>query len=180
MLKKIQWEEGLVLSVKVRDDLFTLAQMRVNHLVEFFDVFRCDENWGGVDLNNEKIVFCIFVSTKNVRSIFSGIAPDFLVSANTRPVKRRMLSAILGAPGNTGANLIELSDKYSNIGGQIVKSSLTVENDLQLIYEYDLSGMEGDPDKILERLRIYYDTGVNWDKSKNFLFPNIQPPKPSR
>lgn len=180
MLKKIKWEDGLVLSVKISDGLFTLAQMRFNYLMEFFDVFRSDENWEGVDLNNEDIIFCIFVSIKNIKSIFSGVVTDTSVSANRRPVKTRMLSAIFGSSGNTGANLIELSDKYSNIGGEIVKPSLTVENDLNLIYEYELCGMEGNPDKILERLRIYYETGVSWDKSKEFLFPNIQPPKPSR
>ncbi|MBP1127146.1 MULTISPECIES: hypothetical protein [Pseudomonas] len=178
MLKTLKWQKDLVLSVQVEKDLFTLAQMRENYLLEFFDVFRCDENWEGVDLNSAKIIFCIFVSPKNIKSIFSDRAVDDSVIRNNRPVKKRMLSANFDEVG--GADLIDLSDKYSNIDADLVKAGLTLEKDLDLIYEYDLCGMAGSPEKILNRLKIYFDTGVNWDPSKKYLFPGIEPPQPSR
>ncbi|SOS13856.1 hypothetical protein CFBP6109_00244 [Pseudomonas syringae pv. cerasicola] len=40
MLKSIKWSEDAVLVVKVDDVTYTLAQMRKNGLMEFFDVFR--------------------------------------------------------------------------------------------------------------------------------------------
>ncbi|AMB86293.1 hypothetical protein AWM79_13665 [Pseudomonas agarici] len=179
MLKSLKWEENQVLSVKVGDNLFTLAQMRINYLMEFFDVFRSNENWGEVDLNKEKIIFCIFVSTKNLKGIFSGqMSSDVVV--NSRPIRRRMLSPVFGASGNNGANLIDLADGYTNIGAETVQSSLTIDKDLQLIYDYESCGMAGSPERVLNRLKVYYETGVNWDETKVFLFSDIKPPQPSR
>lgn len=179
MLKSLKWEANQVLSVKVSDNLFTLAQMRMNYLMEFFDVFRSDEDWVEVDLNKEKIIFCIFVSTKNLKGIFSGQVSSGVV-VNSRPIRRRMLSPVFGSSGNNGANLIDLTDEYTNIGAETVKASLTTEKDLQLIYDYESCGMAGNPERILNRLKMYHETGVNWDETKVFLFPDIKPPQPSR
>lgn len=179
MLRNLKWEEGAVLSIQVEEGLFTLAQMRVNHLLEVFDVFRSDEDWSGVDLSSSEIIFCIFVSTKNIKGIFSSRVGDAVVP-NSRPVKKRMLSAIFGAPGSMGANFIDLSEGYSNIGADLIKASLTLENDLDIIYNHELCGMVGNPERILKRLKVYHETGVNWDESKIFLFPDIKPPQPSR
>ena len=87
-----------------------------------------------------------------------------------------MLSAIFGAPGNTGAKLIDLSDEYSNIGGQLVKESLSPQDDLSLIHRYELCGMVGDPEKIIARIENYREAGINWDPSKEFLFPGVLRP----
>lgn len=179
MFRSLKWQENRLLSVKVSDNLFTLAQMRVNYLMEFFDVFRSDEQWQGTDLNNENMLFCIFVATNNLKSLFSD-KPVQGVAANSRPIRKRMLSAVYGQPGHMGADLIDLADTYTNIGAEIIKASLTPEQDLQLIYDYELSGMEGNPERVQNRLKVYYDTGVNWDQAKVFLFPDIQPPQPKR
>lgn len=169
-----------MLSIQVENGLYTLAQMRANYLLEVFDVFRADESWGEVDLNLSKILFCIFVSTKNIKGIFSAHPVGNLVIKNKRPIRKRMLSAVFGSPGSMGADLIELSESYSNIGGQIIKPSLNILDDEDLIYEYELCGMEGNPDRLLNRIKVYHSTGVNWDVSKKFLFPDIQPPLPSK
>lgn len=176
MLKSLKWQEGLVLSVKVEKDLYALAQMRNNHLLEVFNVFRTDDGWEGVDLNNVDVLFTIFVSIKNIKKIFSGVVSADAVVPNDRPVEKRMLSAIFGTPGNTGAKLIDLSDSYSNIGARVIKDNLSLDNDLDLIYRYELCGMVGDPEKITARIKTYRETGVNWDPSKEFLFPDIQRP----
>ncbi|MNP74902.1 hypothetical protein D3C76_1718490 [compost metagenome] len=88
-----------------------------------------------------------------------------------------MLSAIFGTPGNTGAKLIELSESYSNIGAQVIKEALSPDDDLKLIHRYKLCGMVGDPEKIVLRIKNYRETGINWDPSKEFLFPGIQRPQ---
>jgi len=176
MLRCPKWQEGLILSIKVEEGLYAISQMRNNYLLEVFDVFMGDDSWGGVDLNKTDVLFTIFVSIKNIKEILSGLVSNDTVTPNERPVEKRMLSAIFGAPGNTGAKLIELSENYSNIGAQVVKDNLSPEGDLELIHRYELCGMVGDPGKILSRIKSYRETGINWDQSKEFLFPGIQRP----
>ena len=38
MLKKITWEEGKVFSLKLKEDLYTLVQMRADYYLQFFDL----------------------------------------------------------------------------------------------------------------------------------------------
>lgn len=176
MLKSLKWQEGLVLSVKVEEGLYTIAQMRSDYLLEIFDIFRFDDDWRGADLNGANVLFTIVVSIKNIKKIFSSIVSDGFAVPNNRPVERCMLSAIFGTPGNTGAKLIELSEDYSNIGARVIKDTLSPDRDLALIHRYELCGMVGDPEKIILRIKNYRETGVNWDPSKEFLFPGIQRP----
>jgi len=176
MLKTVKWQKGLVLSIKVRDGLLVLSQMRDNHLLEVFDIFNENDEWSAVNLSETSVLFTIFVSLKNIKGIFSSVVSELKVSPNQRPVERRMLSAIFGAPGNTGARLIELSDSYSNIGAEVIKESLSQSQDLKFIHRYELCGMVGDPEKIIARIQRYKDTGINWDPAKEYLFPNIQLP----
>ncbi|MNJ36630.1 hypothetical protein D3C77_314250 [compost metagenome] len=176
MLKTVKWQKDLVVSIKVEGGLFVLAQMRDNHLLEIFDLFSEDDDWEGLDLNGQDVLFTIFVSLKNIKGIFSRVVSETEVVPNRRPVETRMLSAIFGSPGSTGARLIELSENYSNIGAEVIKESLSPTHDLELIHRYELCGMVGDPEKIVARIKRYKDTGVNWDSAKEFLFPGIQLP----
>lgn len=70
MLKSLKWQEGLVLSVKVEEGLYTIAQMRSDYLLEIFDIFRFDDDWRGADLNGANVLFTIVVSIKTLRKFF--------------------------------------------------------------------------------------------------------------
>lgn len=177
MLKYLKWQDGLILSIKVKEDLYAISQMRANYLLEVFDIFVSDDDWSGVNLNKTNVLFTIFVSVKNIKKIFSALVSCEYAVPNERPVEKRMLSAIFGTPGNTGAKLIELSESYSNIGAQVIKEALSPDDDLKLIHRYELCGMVGDPEKIVLRIKNYRETGINWDPSKEFLFPGIQRPQ---
>lgn len=85
-----------------------------------------------------------------------------------------MLRAIIG--GNYGADLIELPASLDELEAKVLKNNLTLSDDLETIYKYELSGMVGDPEKLRERLINYFDNGINWDKSKEFLFKSISVP----
>ncbi|NQD75913.1 hypothetical protein [Pseudomonas sp. CM27] len=176
MLKSLKWQEGLVLSINVEAGVHTIAQMRNNHLLEVFNVFREDDNWKDIDLNSVDLLFTIFVSIKNIKQIFSCVVSSDSVVPNARPAEKLMLSAIFGSPGDTGAKLIELSENYSNIGARMIKDFLSPDVDLALIHRYELCGMVGDSGKIILRIKNYRETGVNWDPSKEFLFPGIRRP----
>lgn len=136
----------------IRGCICNLANEK-NYLLAVFDVFASDGDWAGVDLNKVAVLFAIFFSTENVKNISSSFLSSESVTPNARPVEKRMLSAIFGAPGDTGAKLIDLSDEYSNIGAQVVKESLSPQDDLSLIHRYELRGMAGDPEKIIARIK---------------------------
>ncbi|WP_258197047.1 hypothetical protein [Pseudomonas entomophila] len=176
MVKSLKWQEGLVLSFEIEKGIYAISQMRENYLLEIFDMFAEEDEWKGIDLNSVDVLFAIFVSIKNTKNMFSRVIDGGSIKPNRRPVEKYMLSAIFGTPGNTGARLISLSKAYSNIGADIVKSFLSPSHDLDTIYRYELCGMVGDPDKIISRINTYRRTGVNWDPSKEFLFPDIKRP----
>ena len=93
MLNKIVWRDDAVISVKLRDDLHTLAQMRRNHLMQFFDIRSTDGAWADVDLSNIEPVFCIYVAEHKFKSIFERWVDAKDAKPSTREIPRRMLSA---------------------------------------------------------------------------------------
>jgi hypothetical protein len=176
MLKTIKWSEDRVLSLKLSENKYGLAQMRKNHLMEFYGVFHETDEWAGIDLNKEKILFCLFVAENRLKSLYSSIIEKDIVQPNSRPIIKRMLSANLGQGLYGGAKLIELTDTYSQLPENIIKPDLSTKNDLEIIYSHELCGVYGDPEKIRKRILAFIETGVNWDESKCFLFKDIQPP----
>lgn len=176
MLKNRTWVENDVLVVRVDETLFTLAQVRKNHLVEFFKVFGTSDAWEGVDLNDAEIIFCGFIATKPLRPIFVRHLEPGEVLPNTRPIIKQMLSFEWLAENTYTANLIELSDIYSNIDGRMIKRHLDCKDDLALIEAHEFCGMLGDPVKLLNRLRFFHQNGVNWDEQKKFIYPSLERP----
>lgn len=175
MLKKLTWQHGDVFAVKIRKDLYSVAQMKENQLMEFFDIFSPLPRWEHLDLNEQRILFCVYISEKCLRPILvERLLPDWVIP-NRRPTSRKMLNALFGTP-ILGAELIELTPDFSNVGARVLKGPLRLETDLATIHAYELTGMVGDPAKLCARLARCADTGVNWDDSKRFLFPGIQPP----
>jgi hypothetical protein len=178
MLKKMNWLEDSVLSIRLRDNLFTLAQMRRNHVMQFFALSRASNEWTGLDLNGESSMFFAFVAESKLKALFVENLDPGQVIPSCEPIPRLMLSAAFGNAGVHGANLIELTQDFSSVGARVVKERLTIENDLDLLYRHQVVGMIGDPEKLRKRLIRYFDTGVDWDDSKTFLFKGIQPPPP--
>lgn len=171
MLKRSVWKSGKVISIKLKEDLFTLAQMRENSLMEFFDISRPSDQWNGVDLNHVSALFCIYVADGRIKSLFESAPPD--VISNQRPVAKRMLSFTVKEQGRYGVDLIELDDRYSSVEARVVKHDLDPVADRQLILNHELTGMVGDPMKLHKRLLRYYETGQDVDDAKAFIFPSL-------
>jgi hypothetical protein len=176
MLKKIELKENEVVGVQLNPSLFTLAQMRVNGIMQFFDVSKSNNDWSGLDLNTIPALFYLFVAEKNMGSLFVEKIPSNVVTPSKIPVPKIMLTPIIGDAGKHGAKLIELTDEYSSYEAKVLKDNLDPTEDRDLIYTYELCGMYGDPKKIGKRLERYFESGINWDDSKKFLFPDIPLP----
>jgi len=177
MLKSVRWVENSVLVIKLEDSLFTLAQMRVDGLMEFFNVFNSDDDWGGRNLNGAELLFCIFVAEKRLKPLFVRVLGKDEVVANCRPIPKKMLSFEWVAEDTYTANLIELSEGYSSVGGRVVKPNLSIESDLDVIQSHEMCGVLGEPDKLKHRLKFFYETGINWDEQKKFIYTALERPK---
>jgi hypothetical protein len=142
----------------------------------FFDIRGAGE-WSNINLNTVPVLFCNFVAVQRLKGLFVARMSASSATPNGRPPRKTMLSSTLG-PGNYGADLIELTNSYSSYPLTILKQALNPVDDVTLIHENELCGMFGDPEKLRARLIRYFETGVNWDDSKRFLFPNITLPEP--
>lgn len=176
MLKKIIWQPNKVLSLKLRDNLYTLVQMREGYCLQSFDIRSEYGEWSGIDLTKTDSLFTIIACEKALKTLAVAELSASQATPDKRPTGKIMLDAVLGNNGDHGANLIELTDQFESYEGTIIKQNLSVDEDLEAIYKYEITGMVGSPEKIRNRLIRYFDTGVNWDESKAFLFKGIQPP----
>lgn len=178
MLKKTGCKENEVVVLEIDDETFTLAQMRKNGIMQFFDIVQSANAWKGVDLNDVASLFFIFVAEKNLGSLIVDKLDPGRVIPSSAPIPMMMLSAVFKSAGAYGADLIQLTYQFSSYDAAIIKADLDPKTDLDMIYRHELSGVYGDAGKIRKRLRRYFATGVNWDDSKELLFKGIAPPPP--
>jgi hypothetical protein len=183
MMKKIVWQPDSVISVQQRDDLYTLCQMRENHLMQFFDVRSADGRWERVDLNTGEPLFCISVAEQKFKGIFERWVDAADVQPSNREIPRLMLSAEILPLGDEGVRfhvrLIELDDDFESWSAKVVRSNIT-KDDLDLIYRHEMAGMHGSVEKLKKRLVRFFDTGVNWNDELSFIFPGVPLPPPKR
>jgi hypothetical protein len=173
------WRRDAILSVKLRDNLYTLAQMRVNYLMQFFDVRSSDGQWRDIDLNVAPRLFCIYVAECWMRPILDSFVNTWSVKRDERPIPRLMLS---GDPAFSSKyecyiDLVELDDNYEPWDAEVLKRRLTPITDADDLRRHELTRMWGNPDELARRLIRYFDTGVDWDESKSYIFgDDLQPP----
>jgi hypothetical protein len=75
-------------------------------------------------------------------------------------------------------HLVELDEAYEWWDDGVLKRNLTPATDADDLRKYELTGMWGDPDRLAKRLTRYFDTGVDWDKSKSYIFGEDWPAPP--
>lgn len=56
--KSVPWKEGKVISVRLRDGIYILAQMVKSPYMVFFNLFSEDNSWEGVTLSTDNVLFC--------------------------------------------------------------------------------------------------------------------------
>ena len=91
MLKRLSWKEGGVISLQLREGLYTLAQMRVSPCMQFYAVSTSDGFWAGVDLGAVPSLFCVAVSGKRLMPLMVE-----MVERSTRPALPRIAVTCLG------------------------------------------------------------------------------------
>jgi hypothetical protein len=82
-VSRVRWKENAVLSIKIRDDLYCLAQMLLPPYLVFFDCFGANDEWGDVVLEATPVLFYRGVTRQLLRS--SDIAVHREIAPATAP-----------------------------------------------------------------------------------------------
>jgi hypothetical protein len=163
--------EGAVLSIKLKENLYTIAQVKYDHTLQCFNIFREDDNWDGVDLNKEKHLFCVVIATSVILKLFKAKHNDSVI-ADKRPIP---LKIIIDHPLTRIPQLKEM-DGIGNVSPnewKLIVDNLNLKDHLDLIYKYEITAMMGNPKDIKDRLLRYYNTGINFDDQKKWFFPDL-------
>ena len=103
MLKKNRatpWKSGKVISICLRNGVYILAQMVREPYLVFFNHFNEENNWKGVTLKEEDILFCKAVTRQFLRyspvAIIKEVNPllDIVGKIQKKPFKIRLLRCI--------------------------------------------------------------------------------------
>ncbi|MGE9549404.1 hypothetical protein [Snodgrassella sp. CS2] len=177
LTKKQRSQENTVFGVYIKEGLYSLAQSRKNHWMEFFNIFNDKDEWDGIDLNKVNILFTYSVAAHRLKELLVSILDEH-VRKNVRPQQSRIIAITDILAGTRG--LVEMDDKYDTVDNKVLIPQLTVKDYLDIIHTKELAGMYGDSKDIQKRLLKFYETGVNWDEFKKFLFPDVTLPAPTQ
>lgn len=187
MAKRIIWKENDLVSIKLRDDLYTIAQMLIRPEMRFYDIFNSDGVWQHIDLNKVNALFKVFVAS---RVVLPNLAVEKIkqgsVTQSHQPYEPYWIKPYtLTMDGEhyegdrfsfpfLGGKIIDLGPdgNVSVTQAPVVKEDLTLPHDRELIEKYELTNMWGHDD-LSDRLRRYFDTGINRDDLKFEVFPGL-------
>jgi hypothetical protein len=169
--------ETYVYKYKISKDIFSIIQIKSSFCL-FFDIFfeEIDDDII-VDLNNINILHYRFIATQRLKDFFVK-KENSVKHYNYQGKKFLFLDFFYKSAGNYGVNLVELPDNLDMLPLKKIEADLTLENNYKDIVNYELIGMIGDSNKIISRLNNYIKTGIDFDESKKFIFPNIILPEP--
>ncbi|MGK9172618.1 hypothetical protein KXR87_05240 [Yokenella regensburgei] len=185
-MARIVWKPGHLVSFKLRDDLYTIAQMESGSIMRFFDVKNKNGEWKNINLNNSKQLFRVFVGrVVNKNLAFKKIKDETVIPSQKILDEYWIHPYTLLIDGDhykgdsssfsfLGGKLISLnwSNNMSITNATVIKHDLSTVNDKSIIENYELTSMWGDKD-LGDRLRRYFDTGIDRDDLKFEVFPGL-------
>jgi len=180
-MKRLVWTEDGVLSIRLREGLHTLAQMR-DTTMQFFSVRAAKDDWAGIDLNDFEPLFFNFVANAT-RDLYDHRLPKTSYTPSTAPIPRYMLKSVGSrlhdpAPTRFGYDLVELPPDNELYPTTLVKKDLTIADDLDLLHHHEFIGMQGSPTALRDRLIRYFDAGINFDDYLTIEMPDLPLPAP--
>ena len=182
MAKRIAWKQGDLVSLKLREDLYAVAQMVRNSVMRFYAASNATGDWHGLVTDTTPVLFSGFVGKIVLRQLaveqFQSGSP-LIVGEHERYWLRPVVNFEGGFPFR-GADLVDLGADcaldYSVISA--LEQELTLPASRDLIERHELTNMWGDAD-LSDRLCRYFDTGVNRDDLKFVVFPGLWPDRES-
>jgi hypothetical protein len=180
VVRKKDLQVNAVFSIEVPEYGYILAQLREDCCMDFFDNLREDNSWEGEDLSTAPILFTIVVAAHRLLKLFSMQVIN-IVKINDRPQPSMSLafsSEVRPSTGLPGLRLEKHGKIYDPNNVDVIVPLLDAEKHRDILYSFEYHGMVGKPDVLLERVSNFYKTGINWDKQKEILYPELPlPPK---
>lgn len=171
-MKRVVWKEGDLVSLKLRNDLYTIGQMLRRPYMRFFDLRRPDGQWKGVDLNQVKTLFTLTVGNVVLQDLVDQKIKDKSVKPSHEPLERYWIRPRLGFDGGfpfKGGDLVDVDPNVGYVDAPIVKGNLSIGRDSDVIAKHELVNMWGAHD-LAERLIRYFETGRDHDPMKQKAF----------
>jgi hypothetical protein len=177
------WKINSVVSLKLEENLFSLAQM-ANHsaFMCFFDVFNETDSWKGTDLNKSKQLFCVPVGNIILKNLGQRRVPADEVTPSAGPFPRYYIDPLDNSEGYRlrrefmwrGGRLVDCGSNLETdpYYAETVVASLTIEKHREEILQYELVNMYGDKD-VQMRLIGCRTKGENQNPMKKDLFPGL-------
>jgi hypothetical protein len=186
MMSRITWAKDDLISIKLTEDLYTIAQMSTSPVMQFFDVKNSDGIWKDVDLNFADPIFRVFVGNVVIKNLAQETIKDESVIAKTKIDDHLWIKPYtLTMDGShykgdrfsfpfLGGKLIDLGldNKRSVTSAIVVREDLALPDDREIIEKYELTNMWGHED-LSDRLCRYFDKGINRDDLKFEIFPGL-------
>ena len=177
MTKRVVWKDNGIVSLKLRDNLYTLGQMLGKANMRFFNITSIDGDWSDIDLNKVDPIFTLFIGKVVLQNLVDTNIKDKRIKPNSKPLEKHWISAHLNYDGGSlfkGGDLIDIGEDV-NIGstqGTIIKQNLSLETDRQIIETHELTNIYGD-NHVRDRLLNFFDTGKDVDPLKAEVFAGL-------
>ena len=177
------WKQDGVISLKLRDDLYSLAQM-VNSIAKmrFYNIFKAKDEWLGTDFNQVESLFCVSVGNVVIQRLGVRRVPPKEVTPSSAPCERHFIHLGDNADGYRlrgefiwkCGRLADLGEGAQTVGYQAptLIPDLTVKEHREIILQHECTNMFGDRN-VSERLLHYHETGVNRNCLKEAAFPDL-------
>ena len=180
------WKKGNVISLKLKENLYSLAQMvNPSAKMRFYNVFNDKDEWSSIDLNYKNTVFCVPVGNILIQKLGVRRIPLAEVIPSNEPCERLFINVASNAEGYRlrneciwrGGNLVDEGYDARNAAynSPIIIQNLDITVHREIILKFELENMYGD---IIARDRLirYYETGVNIEPLKFDIFPGFRLP----
>ncbi len=168
MARSVTWKEDGIVSIKLRDDLFTLGQMLKFPYMRFFKLKSDEGRWHAIDLGNVEPLFCVQVGRVVLQELVAAKVKDRSVLPDRAPLEKLWIRPHINytpPPVFKGGDLIRVDPGVDDTRAPVVKANLSFPKDREDIERYELTNMWGAQD-LGERLRHFFDTGVDWNPLK--------------
>ena len=160
------WKEGKLISIRLKNNVYVLAQMVKEPYLVCFNLFTKDNDWQGVLLSENKVLFCHAVTRQFIRS------SDITLVKELKPLKDYKLPRkwIYGGLGSR-KRILFLNGKEREVLIPVGYYSL-VERDLEV---YEKNRIHG----LFQKVLIENISQEHWDEIENIedmtiaTYPNL-------
>ena len=191
---RIVWKENKVISIKLRNGIYMLGQMLKNNYVIFFNIYNYSDDWKGISLSKNNILFCHYVTDYFLKCSIVSVVKD-IIPINDYTIPNLWLHAINFKkiaiwPNTPNQKIFETTGKdiclvekdalnprnnthSSGVYIREIKNNLTPD-DYMKIQNFEFDSMAIFP-ILNERLYLCSVYGKNVDPKKEILFNQIIP-----